>query len=363
MSELYVGLMSGTSADGIDAVLVDFHETLPRLVHSYYSKFSDETRQIILGLCQPGADEIKRMGNVDVALGHLFADAVQTLLKESHTLPEQVHAIGCHGQTIRHYPDQHYTLQVGDPNIIAARTKITTIADFRRRDLALGGQGAPLVPAFHHAVFAKEGENRAIVNIGGIANITLLFSDQRDIMGFDTGPGNTLLDAWTELHLKKTFDKNGAWASTGKINDSLLEELLEDPYFQLAPPKSTGREYFNLNWLQDYLDSSCSPADVQATLVALTAESILNAIKKYFSQGAIIICGGGVRNQFLMDCLRKKAENFSVYSTNEKGIDADLVEAIAFAWLAKQTLLGQTSNITAVTGAQRAAILGGIYQG
>lgn len=362
MSELYIGLMSGTSADGIDAALVDFSEAQPKLVHSYYSKFSDELRQIILGLCQPGYDEIKRMGNLDMLLGHRYADAVETLLLESHTPSQNVRAIGCHGQTIRHYPDLHYTLQVGDPNIIAARTRITTIADFRRRDMAHGGQGAPLVPAFHRAVFAKKGQDRAVVNIGGIANITLLFGDQRDIIGFDTGPGNTLLDAWTELHLQQTYDKDGAWASGGCVNDDLLKTLLADPYFQMLPPKSTGREYFNLEWLRGYLNSSLSPVDVQATLVALTVHSIVGAIKKVFSQGEIIVCGGGVHNQVLMDWIRNYAAEFSVCSSHERGVDPDLVEAIAFAWLAKQTLLEQTSNIIAVTGATKAVILGGVYQ-
>lgn len=362
MSELYIGLMSGTSADGIDAALVDFSQAQPKLVHSYYSTFSDELRQTILGLCQTGSDEIKRMGSLDVLLGHLFADAVQTLLQESHTLPQNVRAIGCHGQTIRHYPDDHYTLQVGDPNIIAARTRITTIADFRRRDMAHGGQGAPLVPAFHQAVFAKKGQDRAVVNIGGIANITLLFGDQRDTLGFDTGPGNTLLDAWTEQHLQQPYDKDGSWAKRGCVSDDLLETLLADPYFQMPPPKSTGREYFNLPWLQGYLNSSLSPVDVQATLVALTAHSIVDAIKKVFSQGEIIVCGGGANNRVLMDCLRHYATTYHVCSTHERNMDPNLVEAIAFAWLAKQTLLRQTGNMMAVTGAREAAILGGVYQ-
>lgn len=362
MSELYVGLMSGTSADGIDAVLVDFSGIQPKVVHSSYSPFSDALRQTILGLCQPGSDEIQRMGSLDVVMGHLFADAVQTLLEGSQTLPQHVKAIGCHGQTIRHYPDHHYTLQVGDPNIIAARTRITTIADFRRRDIAHGGQGAPLVPAFHQAVFAKEGQDRAVVNIGGIANITLLFGDQRGVIGFDTGPGNTLLDAWTEQHLQQTYDKDGAWANAGCVNDDLLKKLLADPFFKIPPPKSTGREYFNLEWLRGYLDSSLSPVDIQATLVALTAHSIVDSIKQFFLQGEIIVCGGGVHNRVLMEYLKNDAEKFNIRSSDEYNINPNLVEAIAFAWLAKQTLSKQTGSITTVTGASRAAILGGVYQ-
>jgi anhydro-N-acetylmuramic acid kinase len=362
MNELYIGLMSGTSADGIDAVLADFNHASPKLLHRYYHPFSSGLRQSIIELCQSGADEIKRMGDLDITLGHAFADAVHALLKDSKTSFKEIRAIGCHGQTIRHYPDRCYTLQIGDPNIITAKTNITTITDFRRRDMAHGGQGAPLVPAFHQAVFAKKNQDRAIVNIGGIANVTLLFGNKRDVIGFDTGPGNILLDAWIERHLQQTYDKEGAWASKGEVNFSLLEKLLEDSFFHLLPPKSTGREYFNLNWLEKYISTSLSAVDVQATLVALTAQSIMTAIKKYFSQGEIIVCGGGAQNKLLMDHLRKNAAPLSVCSTHEFGIDPDWVEAIAFAWLAKQTLSGQTSNITTVTGAKQTAILGGIYQ-
>lgn len=362
MSELYIGLMSGTSADGIDAALVDFSQTQPKLVHSHYYKFSPDLRQTILGLCQPGADEIKRMGDLDILLGKAFADTTNTLLQESRTSAKQVRAIGCHGQTIRHYPDRSFTLQVGDPNIIAAKTGITTIADFRRRDMAHGGQGAPLIPAFHQAIFAKKGYNRAVVNIGGIANITLLPDDNQTVSGFDTGPGNTLLDAWTEKYLQQTYDRDGSWASQGNVNQALFEKLFADPFFHLSPPKSTGREYFNLGWLENYLPASLSPVDVQTTLVALTAHSIINAIKQYFLQGEIFICGGGVHNLFLMEQLRNHAGTLSVHSTQKLDIDPDWVEAIAFAWLAKQTLAGNTSNIPAVTGAKQSAVLGGIYQ-
>ncbi len=362
MSELYIGLMSGTSADGIDAVLVDFGHAQPKLVHAYYYTFPAALRQTILGLCEPGMDEIKRMGDLDIVLGNTFADVVQTLLQESQIAAKQVRAIGCHGQTIRHYPDRGFTLQIGDPNIIAAKTHIMTIADFRRRDMAHGGQGAPLVPAFHQAVFAKEQYNRAVVNIGGIANVTLLFDDGSKILGFDTGPGNTLLDAWIERHLQQRYDKEGAWASQGTINPVLLEKLLADSYFRLQSPKSSGREYFNLTWLEKYLPPSLSPVDVQRTLVALTAQSIVSAIQHYFPQGEMIICGGGIHNHLMIDHIKTNAPSFSVRSSHDYGIDPNLVEAIAFAWLAKQTLLGQTGNLPVVTGATRAAILGGAYQ-
>lgn len=363
MSELYIGLMSGTSADGIDAALVDFNQPHPKLLHSYYYKYPTDLRQNILGLCQPGNDEIKRMGELDVLLGKIFADAVNHLLQESQTPAKHIRAIGSHGQTIRHYPDKRFTLQIGDANIIAIKTGITTIADFRRRDIAEGGQGAPLVPAFHQAIFAKEGSQRAVANIGGIANVTLLPDDNQTILGFDTGPGNTLLDAWIEKHLQQAYDKDGAWAKQGKVNEPLLDKLLADPYFKLSPPKSTGREYFNLPWLESYLSFSLSPEDVQATLVALTARTISNSIKKYFThQADIFICGGGAHNPVLIESLKNYAAPFSVYSTQELGVTPDWVEAMAFAWLAKQTLTGNPGNIPAVTGARRAVILGGIYQ-
>lgn len=362
MRELYIGLMSGTSVDGIDAALVDFSQVQPRLIHHYYYPFPTDLRQNILELCQPGADEIKRMGDLDIALGHAFANAVNQLLKENNLSSKSIQAIGSHGQTIRHYPNSRYTLQVGDPNIIAAKTGITTIADFRRRDMAHGGQGAPLVPAFHQAVFAKSGQNRAIVNIGGIANITLLSGNDRQILGFDTGPGNTLLDAWIERHLQQTYDHDGAWAAQGKVNSVLLQKLLKDSYFHLPAPKSTGREYFNLQWLEKYLSPSFSAVDVQATLIALTSQSIMDAIKKYFSEGEIIICGGGAHNKLLLKQLKIDAAPISVYTSDELGIHSNCIEAMAFAWLAKQTLSKQPGNIATVTGAQQAAILGGIYQ-
>jgi anhydro-N-acetylmuramic acid kinase len=356
--------MSGTSADGINAVLVDFSYTPLKLIHQYYSPFSLNLRQAILSLYQPGIDEIKRMSEVDVTLGKMFAKAVNTLLQESKTQAHSIRAIGSHGQTIRHYPNKQFTLQIGDPNIITAETGITTVADFRRRDIAYGGQGAPLVPAFHEAIFAEAKKPCVIVNIGGISNITLLSDDPKQpVFGFDSGPGNALLDDWAEKHLNQPYDKNGTWAAQGNINQPLLKTLLSDPFFKRSPPKSSGREYFNLRWLEHYLPNSISPVDVQATLAALTPYSILDAVKHYCSQGKIFVCGGGVHNLFLMEQLKNLGSpSLSIHSTQELGIDPDFVEAIAFAWLAKQTLAGKTGNITAVTGAAKTAILGGIYQ-
>lgn len=362
MSELYIGLMSGTSVDGIDAALVDFSQKQPQLIANHYSTFTPELRQQILALCQPGDDEANRLGELDGILGKQFATATQLLLKKNNMTPSQIRAIGSHGQTIRHHPGRGFTLQIGDPNVIAAETGITTVADFRRRDIAFGGQGAPLVPAFHQAIFTSTHQDRIILNIGGIANITSLPSQESlPLLGFDTGPGNTLLDAWAEKHLHKPRDDEGTFASEGRINTELLNQLLSDPFFKLSPPKSTGREYFNLSWLEKQLTPAISPADVQATLVDLTAHSIVNAIQSYFSTGEILVCGGGVHNHFLMQRLRKIADNYTVHSTEKYGIHPDWVEAIAFAWLAKQTLSGRTGNIISATGARQASILGGVY--
>lgn len=361
MKELYIGLMSGTSIDGIDAVLVDLEHHQPQVIGTHYEKMPENLRKSILELCQPSANEINRMGELDVALGLHFANAAKALLKQHPEAKNHVKAIGSHGQTIRHYPDKKFTLQIGDPNIIATETGITTIADFRRRDIAEGGQGAPLVPAFHQAVFATDKTNRVIVNIGGIANVTLLPANSAQIIGFDTGPGNTLIDAWAESHLQKPQDENGAWASKGIISQSLLENLLNDPYFKLAPPKSTGREYFNLQWLSNYLANSININDIQTTLVELTAHTIIDAINQHMPDAEIYICGGGVHNNYLMQRMRALAPKHLIESTQKLGVDPDWVEAIAFAWLAKQTINKKPGNLAAVTGANKQTILGGVY--
>jgi len=369
MNELYIGLMSGTSADGIDAALVDFSQYSPQMIATHYMPYTDVLRQKILALCQEGDDEIKRLGELDIVLGKTFAQAVNDLLMSQKLSANCIKAIGSHGQTIRHHPRAlcPFTLQIGDPNIIAAETGITTVADFRRKDIATGGQGAPLVPAFHQEILRSEKEHRAIVNIGGIANISLLMRDcsANNIIGFDTGPGNVLMDAWMQLHHHQTRDENGAWAAQGTLQPDLLEALLADPYFQLAPPKSSGREYFNLAWLQTKLramDKTFLPIDVQRTLAELTAVSILNSIREYFSAGEMLICGGGVHNIFLMSRLRELAQpHLSVHSTEKYDLHPDWVEAVAFAWLAKQTLNRKSGNLPSVTGATKPSILGGIY--
>jgi len=364
MQELYIGIMSGTSLDGIDAVVVDFSHSPPKLIGHFYRKYHDPLRHAILTLCEPGTDEINRLAEIDIQLGKEYAKTIHSLLNHCQLTPKDIRAIGNHGQTIRHYPHKQFTLQVGDPNMIAAETGITTIADFRRADIAQGGQGAPLVPAFHQALFRHSSINRVIVNIGGIANITLLPAETKQpVIGFDTGPGNLLLNVWIEKHLHVAFDEEGNWGKTGRIIDSLLHHWRNDPFFHLPAPKSTGREYFNLAWIQSHLPSSTPAVDIQATLTELTAWSIIDAIKHYFSSGEIFICGGGVHNKFLLQRLHYHADSlFNIASTSKLGIDPTHIEAFAFAWLARQTLTGKPGNLPTVTGARRSCILGALYQ-
>lgn len=365
--KLYIGLMSGTSADGINAALVDFNPSTPLLVGTHYAPYTSSLRDDIHTLSHSSASGIHELCLLDRMLGQAFASTTQELLKKYRLSPTDIVAIGSHGQTIRHHPQlpNAYTLQIGDPNTIAIETNITTVADFRRKDIALGGQGAPLVPTFHQAIFAKEDHVRVIVNIGGIANITLL-SPQHPLLGFDTGPGNALLDSWINHHQQHSFDDSGKWAAQGTVHQSLLKQLLSDAYFQQTPPKSTGRDYFNLTWLKKYLrllPNKIKPVDVQATLVELTARTILNSIQAQTTHGEILICGGGVHNQCLMSRLQTLAPNeFSVYSTARYGIEPDWIEAMAFAWLARQTIMKKPGNHPNVTGAKKAVILGGIYE-
>lgn len=368
MTELYIGLMSGTSMDAIDAVLVNFDECQQQsiaLVDTLSYPLSADIRSLLNELCIPGHNEIQRLGQADVMLGRLFAKTVLSLLKKSKTLAKNVLAIGCHGQTIRHCPqgDYPFTLQIGDPNIIAQETSITTIADFRRRDMACGGQGAPLVPGFHQAIFKHPEHNRIILNIGGIANITLLNHEQ--LIGFDTGPGNTLMDAWIQKHLQKSYDENGQWALQGQVDQPLLARLLNDSYFTKAPPKSTGKEYFNLHWLEQHLqrtNKETPPENVQATLLELTAQSIITAIQRFHPSSAQIIgCGGGVYNQALLKRLDELKGSYSLHTSQEFNINPKWIEAIAFAYLAKQTLNAAPGNIPSVTGSKCYAVLGGIY--
>jgi len=363
----YIGLMSGTSVDAIDAVLVRIDpDNHLHLLATHQHPISDSRRAEIQALMLPGENEIDREGELDMRLGRLFAEAVLAVLKAAGKAPSEIRAIGSHGQTIRHRPHsaQAFTRQIGNPSMIAELTGITTVADFRARDVAAGGEGAPLVPAFHNAMFRQTGINRAIVNIGGIANVTYLPGDSgASVIGFDTGPGNTLLDQWVARHQGRSHDQRGEWAASGNILQNLLERLLDDEYFSQSPPKSTGREHFHTSWLSHHLSGSESPADVQATLAELTARSIAEAIHEWLpgSVDEVYVCGGGAHNTDLLRRLRLRLSDTPLATTTALGLDPDWVEATAFAWLAHQTLAGHPGNLPSVTGANRAVVLGGIY--
>lgn len=369
MPELYIGLISGTSLDAVDAALVDFAPQQPRPVAFHSHPFPSDLRAALLALCEGGErDELHRMAQLDVQVGKLFGDAALAVLNRAAVAPETVRAIGSHGQTVRHEPQSNppFTVQIGDPSHIAQRTGITTVADFRRRDIAAGGQGAPLVPAFHAAVLRVSDEDRVVLNIGGMANITVLPRDsQHAVSGFDTGPGNVLMDGWAQCHLGTARDDDGQWAASAEADPDLLATLLEDAYFQRLPPKSTGREYFNMHWLTTRLAAfSAAPATVQASLCALTAISAARDIKHYApATKRVLVCGGGVHNTTLMGRLATELAGIKIASTQSVGLDPDWVEALAFAWLAKQALDGRAGNLPTVTGASAAAVLGGIYPG
>lgn len=364
---LFIGLMSGTSLDGIDAVAVKINANDFSVVGTHSHGLPDGLRQCILKLCTGGEDTVQLLADTDHQLGELFAEATLTLMKQLQLAPDQVAAIGCHGQTVRHNPPGDNSvansLQIGDPNIIAARTGIAVVADFRRKDMALGGQGAPLVPAFHREVFADSQKNRVIVNIGGIANLTYL-PVEGDCIGFDSGPGNVLMDLWSQRHLGTAYDSSGDWAAGGVVNQQLLERLLNCDFFSQPAPKSTGRELFNWQWLESQLMEfdAIDPQTIQATLLALTASSIGSAIQALEGPvEEIYICGGGAFNHRLMGTLQQTLCDSLVASTEALGIDPNWVEACAFAWLAKRRLENKTGNLAAVTGASRNSVLGALY--
>lgn len=365
MQDLYLGLISGTSMDGIDTVLASFNDRSVELHAARSHDYPDELRRRLrAAMLQPERCGLDESGELDTWVGESFRDAALTLLASCGVAADRVRAIGSHGQTLRHRPtaEHRFSLQIGDPATIATGTGITTVADFRSNDMALGGEGAPLVPPFHEWLFRDPDENRVVLNIGGIANITILPAGGGTTRGFDTGPGNTLLDAWSRRIREIPFDDEGQWAASGKVNQQLLVHCLDDPWIGKEPPKSTGFEYFNLDWLQRFPVHELDAADVQATLAALTATSIADAIRRW-SPGtrSVHVCGGGARN---LDLLRRIAEylpNCEVQSTGESGLPADWVEAAAFAWLAMRRIHEQPGNLPAVTGASRSAILGAIY--
>lgn len=367
-SELFIGLMSGTSLDGVDAALVEFdsNSSIPKVLDTHFVAYPAELRTAILKLQHPTENELETTALVGNRLAKLYANAVHQLLEQAQISPQKITAIGCHGQTIRHRPGfsdgTGFTLQIGNAALLAELTYITVISDFRSRDIAAGGQGAPLVPAFHQAIFADETKNRALINIGGIANITYLAKNE--VFGFDSGPGNMLLDAWIKRHQDLDYDTDGAWASTGEVIKPLLSTMLAEAYLALLPPKSTGRDLFNEQWLdQHLLNTNYLPQDVARTLVAFTAHSIADSLQNYCgSIDEVYLCGGGARNGLLKNTLQQLLTRSQIATTDALGIGVDWVEAIAFAWLAKQCLDKKTANLPQVTGAKAARILGAIYQ-
>jgi anhydro-N-acetylmuramic acid kinase len=363
--DYYIGLISGTSMDGIDATLVSFDGTSVSLLSALEFNYPAELRiRLLHAVRSPKTCTVDIIGELDRQIGECFRDAAIALINKAGADTKNIRAIGSHGQTLRHQPDRPhpFTLQIGDPTIIAAGTGITTVADFRRADVARGGQGAPLAPLFHEFLFRERSEQRVVLNIGGIANITVLPADAANVIGFDTGPGNTLLDAWIGMHRGNSYDKNGAWASKGTPNEELLNRLLADPYFHAAPPKSTGFEYFNLDWLSAAGVGGLAAVDVQATLCMLTAQSIAAAIRSVSPDTSeVYVCGGGIHNLELIRTLESALPEAKFLSTATAGLDPDWVEAAAFAWLAKRTLEGLPGNMPTVTGASKAAILGAIH--
>ncbi len=361
--DLYIGLMSGTSSDAIDAALVQFSNSGCMLISTLAATLEAPILDRIKGAVNGTADRVNDISELDVLLSQAFANAALRLKAQAGV--DQITAIGSHGQTVRHQPRGclPYTVQVGNGARIAALTGITTVSDFRTADLALGGQGAPLVPAFHRAVFSDPNENRVIVNIGGIANATVLHQKDR-LSGFDTGPGNTLMDHWFRQHQSGNYDKDGTWAQSGEYLPKLLGALLEYDYFSRPLPKSTGLEEFNLDWLSTYLNGDERPEDIQATLVELTAESISQSIKTNApATDAIYLCGGGANNKHLANRLDKRLAPLPLYTSDRLGLPADWVEAVAFAWLAKERLEDRSTNCPEVTGSSRELALGAVYLG
>ena len=357
----FIGLMSGTSLDGIDAVLMDFSGNSNRVVGDAFIPYDDRLRSQLLALHHPHTGELHDAAILGNQLARMYAQAVDELLRKTNIARQEISAIGCHGQTIRHRPDAGYTIQLGNGALLAELTGVTVVCDFRGRDIAAGGEGAPLVPAFHAAVFSHPSVHRVVVNIGGIANLSDL-PRSGDVSGFDTGPGNALMDAWIQRHLGKPFDKDGAWAQSGRPDEKLLNTLLAHDFFSRKPPKSTGRETFHLPWMEQYLTGRERPEDVQATLLALTATSIARSVLTYCAGATeVYLCGGGAHSGALIAVLKAMLPGLLIERTDELGVGADWVEACAFAWLAHQALQRRPGNLPAVTGARGPRILGAIY--
>lgn len=367
--QLYIGLMSGTSADGIDLALVDFSSGTAHLVASFYQAYDDDTHRQITSLYQTTENEIDRAFSLDVVLAQQFSKAISTFIKQENLQKSDITAIGNHGQTIRHRPHTTsmipaaFTLQIGCCQTLATLSNIRVIGQFRTKDMVLGGQGAPLVPAFHQSIFSDNMQDVFVVNIGGIANITFIpLNKEHSIAGFDTGPGNALMDSWCQKNQHGRFDSNGNWAKSGKTNSTLLSKMLSDKYFQKSAPKSTGREYFNVDWLSYYLiENSLPPEDIQATLTALTCQTICDSITKLSTKGNVYLCGGGTRNKYLVSILKQSLTNFNVMNSNTVNINSDALEAMAFAWFAYAFDKNIFGNIPAVTGASKEVVLGTLF--
>ncbi|MDR3105034.1 MAG: anhydro-N-acetylmuramic acid kinase [Yokenella regensburgei] len=360
----FIGVMSGTSLDGVDVVLAAIDEHRVAQLASLSYPIPAPLKEGILAICQGQQLTLSQLGRLDTQLGRLFADAVLALMNQERLLAEDIVAIGCHGQTVWHEPTgaAPHTMQIGDNNQIVARTGVSVVGDFRRRDMALGGQGAPLVPAFHDALLSHPAERRMVLNIGGIANLSLLVPGL-PVRGYDTGPGNMLMDTWIWRRRGLPYDKDAEWANSGKVNLSLLQDMLSDPWFALPAPKSTGREYFNLSWLERQLarHPNLQAQDVQATLTELTAVTISEQVLLSGGCERLLVCGGGSRNPLLMSRLSALLPGTEVTTTDEAGISGDDMEGLAFAWLAWRTINGLPGNLTSVTGASEASVLGAIF--
>lgn len=372
--DCFIGIMSGTSMDGADGVLVDFSGPRPAVLAAAHQPFPAELREAFAALQQPGDDEIHREALAANGLARVYAACVAMLLRDAGMAPSAIAAIGAHGQTVRHRPGLYdgigYTRQSQQPALLAELAGIDVVADFRSRDVAAGGQGAPLVPALHQALFGDAAETRVACNIGGISNISVLpaagESDAaRPVTGFDCGPGNVLLDYWIDRHLGRPYDADGAWGTSGKVDQALLARLLAEPYFSVAPPKSTGRDLFHPAWLESHLaqlGQPLDPADVQATLAALTAEAIARDVRAHAPDAMrLIVCGGGARNSFVMALLARALPGVTVQSSDDLGVPVSQVEGIAFAWLARQMLRRAPGNVPTVTGAAGPRVLGALY--
>lgn len=360
--DLYIGVMSGTSLDGLDIALIG-QDTAVKLIATHYIPMPEPLRTELLSLCASGPDEIARSAIAQQHWVALAAQGIHALLDQQKLKPQDIRAIGSHGQTIRHEPTRGFTVQIGNPALLTELTGITVVSDFRSRDVAAGGQGAPLVPAFHEALFGEHDGNRAVLNVGGFSNLSLIEAN-KPVAGFDCGPGNVLMDAWIHQQRGENFDRGGQWAASGLVEPVLLKALLSDPFFLTQGPKSTGREVFNLGWLEHHLSQlpGFAVQNVQATLLELTAQTIVESLQTAQSQTeTLLVCGGGAHNATLMNRLASLLPTTHVSSTATYGVDPDWVEAMAFAWLAHCCLEGVAANRPSVTGARGLRVLGAIY--